>query len=130
MARFRVMYIDGHDLKYKHFDTKAESPEEAIRKMWDSYTDGDFDHRVIEVSELPDWSNEYWGNDKELRRGLDSEEGYDVCQIMGRYEIIFSIDGQRRCCFVNAVSMDEALGNFFRHHTGVTYDMIVDHIEI
>ena len=79
---------------------------------------------------MQDWQNEYWDNDGELYRDLDAEESYDACREMGRYEIVFDYDGERRYCFADAISMDEALGNFFRHHPGVTYDMIADHVEI
>lgn len=47
---YKVAYIDGHDLKYKTFTTAAESPEDAIRKMRESY-EADFDHQIIEVYE-------------------------------------------------------------------------------
>ena len=76
------------------------------------------------------WENEYWRHDEYLYRDLDAEEGYDICDGMGRYEIIFKHEGQRRYCFIDAVSMDEALGNFFRHHPDLTYDEIEEHIEI
>jgi len=48
--KYKVTYIDGHDLKYKTFTTTAESKEEAVRKMRDSY-ETDFDHQIIEVYE-------------------------------------------------------------------------------
>jgi len=47
---YKVAYIDGHDLKYKTFTTAAESPEDAVRKMRESY-EADFDHQIIEVYE-------------------------------------------------------------------------------
>ena len=48
--KYKVAYIDGHDLKYKTFSTTAESKEEAVRKTRDSY-EADFDHQIIEVYE-------------------------------------------------------------------------------
>ncbi len=48
--KYKVQYIDGHDLKYKTFSTTAESPEDAVRKLRDSY-EADFDHQIIEVYE-------------------------------------------------------------------------------
>lgn len=48
--KYKVAYIDGHDLKYKTFSTTAESPEEAVRKLRESY-EADFDHQIIEVNE-------------------------------------------------------------------------------
>ena len=48
--RYKVAYIDVHDLKYKTVTATAESPEDAVRKMRDSY-EADFDHQIIEVYE-------------------------------------------------------------------------------
>lgn len=48
--KYKVTYIDGHDLKYKTFTTTAESKEAAVRNMRDSY-EADFDHQIIEVYE-------------------------------------------------------------------------------
>lgn len=79
---------------------------------------------------MGEWKDKYWDNDGELYRDLDADKEFDLCMNMERYEIIFDIDGKRRYCFVDAVSMDEALGNFFRNHEGVRYDDIVDHMEI
>ena len=80
---------------------------------------------------IPEWESEYWDNDGESYRDLDAEEDYDsYYALMGRYEVIFEIKGIRRYCFIDAVSMDEALGNFFRHHQNVTYEDIVEHMEI
>ncbi len=31
---------------------------------------------------------------------------------------------------MTSIGMDEALGNFFRNHHNVTYDNIVDHVEV
>lgn len=52
MKRFRINYVDGHDLKYKSFETDAEDRDQAISNLWKSYTFGDFDHRIIEVIEV------------------------------------------------------------------------------
>ena len=76
------------------------------------------------------WEGEYWDNDGDLYRDLDAEEDYDVCRGMGRYEIIFKHEGQTRYCFADAASMDEALGNFFRHHPDVCYDEVIEHMEV
>ena len=48
--KYKVAYIDGHDLKYKTFSTEAESRDDAISKLWASY-ESDFDHQIIEVYE-------------------------------------------------------------------------------
>jgi len=51
VKRYKIQYIDGHDLKYKTFTTDAESREDAISKLWEQY-ESDFDHRIIDVYEV------------------------------------------------------------------------------
>ena len=79
-----------------------------------------------------DWMEEYWDNDGEQYRDLDAVADFDAGALpdMNRYEIIFDFNGVRRYCFVDAASMDEALGNFFRNHHNVAYDNIVEHMEV
>ena len=48
--KYKIAYIDGHDLKYKTFTTEAENRDDAISKLWASY-ESDFDHQIIEVYE-------------------------------------------------------------------------------
>ena len=52
MKKFRIDYIDGHDLKYKTFDTEAENPDDAVSNLWKSYSNGDFDHTIIGILEV------------------------------------------------------------------------------
>ena len=85
---------------------------------------------MLRSKESGRWEDEYWKNENELYRDLGAEEDYDLCFGMGRYEIIFKHEGMTRYCFIDASSMDEALGNFFRHHPDVSYDEIVEHMEI
>jgi len=48
--RFTVNYIDGHDLRYKSFETCARTESEAIEKLWDSYSElGDFNHQIAGI---------------------------------------------------------------------------------
>lgn len=49
---------------------------------------------------------------------------------LGRYEIVFKVSGDHYYCFADAVNMDEALGQFFKHHPNITYGMVVDHMEV
>lgn len=52
---FRIAYIDGYDMKYKTFETEAESKEKALDRLWGKYKDmGDFDHQICEVVEIYD----------------------------------------------------------------------------
>ena len=74
--------------------------------------------------------NEYYDNDGDLYRDLNrDDDGTDIKDI-GRYEIIFDVDKQRYYCFVDAINMDEALGIFFRNHPHITYEVVVDHMEV
>ena len=74
--------------------------------------------------------NEYWDNDGDLYRDLN--RAYDRINLIdiGRYEIIFDVAKQRYYCYVDAINMDEALGVFFVNHPHITYDMVVDHMEV
>ena len=49
---------------------------------------------------------------------------------MAQYRIIFEVEGQRYYCNVEAMTIWEALGVFFMNHPHITYEMIVDHMEI
>jgi hypothetical protein len=73
---------------------------------------------------------EYYDNDGDNYRDLDLEDDENEFGETGRYEVIFDVDSVRYYCFIDARSMDEALGNFFRNHPNVTYSMLVDHMEI
>lgn len=48
MNSYRINYIDGHDLRYKSFETEAKDKDDALAKLWDQY-DCDFDHQIVEV---------------------------------------------------------------------------------
>lgn len=49
--KYKVQYIDGHDLKYKTLVVEARTPEEAVSKMRESY-EADFDHQIIDVYQV------------------------------------------------------------------------------
>ena len=51
MKKFCIYYIDGPDLKHKIYNTFATDRSMAARNLQTLYPDGDFDHRIIEVSE-------------------------------------------------------------------------------
>ena len=56
MKKYIIAYIDGHDHKYKTFETKAENKDCALHNLRESYTNGDFDHGIIEVREVASWN--------------------------------------------------------------------------
>lgn len=76
------------------------------------------------------WKNEYWNNDGELYRDLSREDDGISIKKINRYEIVFDFEEQRYYCFIDAISMDEALGIFFVNHDTVTYKDVIDHMEI
>lgn len=55
----------------------------------------------------------------------------DICNdANGTYEIVFDFDNERYYCYIDADTVEEALGRFFMQHDNVTYDNIVDHFEV
>ena len=84
------------------------------------------------------WQSEYWENNECLYRDIDYEydnspdmidDSFDYHNL-GRYQIIFEYDNQRYYCYIDAFNLNEALGLFFKNHNNVTYDNIVEHLEI
>lgn len=66
----------------------------------------------------------------------DSEGYYEIVhagtadEAQGTYEIIFDINGRRYYCITAAHSLNEALGLFFREHPHITYNIILEHMEV
>lgn len=102
--------------------------------------DDDFDYKSMFVS-LPDKTvkKEY----PELSRyKVDGFEGglkyYDEPRdnetspttYLGEYEIIFEVNATRYYFFCCAKSMDAALARFFKDNPNISYNMIVDHVEV
>ena len=46
---YDIYFIDGHDLRFKTFQTEAETEDEAIHHLYITY--GDFDHTIVAVLE-------------------------------------------------------------------------------
>lgn len=63
---------------------------------------------------------------------FDMDRGDDDTPLEGlnRYEIVFEVSGVRYYCFADAVNMDEALGQFFRQHPNIQYNMVLEHMEV
>lgn len=50
MNKYTVCYVDGHNLKYKTFETEAENINQAIENMEKQYEGkGDFDHLICDI---------------------------------------------------------------------------------
>lgn len=80
--------------------------------------------------EVPEELEQYWDNDGCLYRELDRENDGTSHEDIGRYEVLLNFAGTRYYCFINAVSMEEAMFLFFKKHPHITYEMIEDHMEI
>ena len=48
--RFKICFIDGHDLKYKVFKTEARSEDDAMDRFNERYG-ANFDHQFISIEE-------------------------------------------------------------------------------
>lgn len=47
------------------------------------------------------------------------------------YEVVFEAADERYYCFLHGTeNLLEALGLFFQNHPHITYDMIVEHLEV
>lgn len=51
---YEIRYIDGETLKYRKYQTFAENEDDAIKKLKESYSWGDFDHHIISVTHIID----------------------------------------------------------------------------
>lgn len=63
---------------------------------------------------------------------MNRPAGIDEIELpnLNRYEIVFELCGQKYYCFADAVNEYEALGQFFKNHPHVTYDKVVEYMEI
>ena len=49
MSTFRVNYVDGHDHRYKSYETAtAKAEEDAVSELNDLY-DTNYSHKIVEV---------------------------------------------------------------------------------
>ena len=137
----------------------AGSLEEAMAHACDSFnaTDGEFKEGSLELDcadaeivrsvynhnrpdylesvypELGDYSID--GHSLEIPWCDDGSEGAAeredrMIRGMGQYRVVFVVGEERFYCTIEALSLAEALGVFFREHPHITYDMIVDHTEV
>lgn len=127
---FSQLCIQYEKIGYDHL---YEIDDEEMAEICDSnnyyfYEDGSwFFEGDIEV---PEELSKYWDNDGCLYRDIDREDDGTPREDIGRYEVIFDFAGTKYYCFIDAVSLEEAMFMFFKKHPHITYDMIEDHIEI
>ena len=72
---------------------------------------------------------ELGGYDEENHLLLPREPAETIGEQLTRYEIVFVVETKRYYCFVDALSVNEALGLFFSAHPHISYEMVVDHVE-
>lgn len=132
---FHQLCMQFEKAGYKHL---YEISDEEMEKNCNAneyyfYEDGSWfnEDKITELEEL----KEYWDNDGCLYRDLDRDCSCDsfeeeIEEPVGRYEVIFDCMENRYYCFIDAVSLEAAMFTFFKYHPHITYDMIVDHMEI
>ena len=49
---------------------------------------------------------------------------------IGRYEVTFEYGRCRYYCFIDAVSLEEAMFIFFKNHPHINYDMVIEHMKV
>lgn len=132
---FHQLCMQFEKAGYKHlYEISDEEMEENCNaNEYYFYEDGSWfnEDKITELEEL----KEYWDNDGCLYRDLDRDCSCDsfeeeIEEPVGRYEVIFDCMENRYYCFIDAVSLEAAMFTFFKYHPHITYDMIVDHMEI
>lgn len=126
----------GYTYLYEISDEEME--EGCSANEYYFYEDGSWFHDTgmeEDNTEKPEELKEYWDNDGCLYRDLDRDCSCDSFEEeiegpVGRYEVIFDCMENRYYCFIDAVSLEAAMFTFFKYHPHITYDMIVDHMEI
>ena len=132
---FHQLCMQFEKAGYKHlYEISDEDMEENCNaNEYYFYEDGSWfnEDKITDLEEL----KEYWDNDGCLYRDLDRDCSCDsfeeeIEEPVGRYEVIFDCMENRYYCFIDAVSLEAAMFTFFKYHPHITYDMIVDHMEI
>ena len=135
-------------------EIEAERLEDAMAHACDSFnaTDGEFKDGSLELDcydtetvraifnkNLPDGFDtafpelkEYEDTGDGLRRYIKELDldGLPARDNLGEYEVIFDLFGERYYCFIEEENINQALGVFFRENPHITYEMVVDHVEI
>ena len=76
------------------------------------------------------WKKEYHNDGKKLYRNLNKNSIESPIKENKKYEFVFNFENQKYYCFINAISMEEAIRTFFLNHIGVTYQDVITHREI
>lgn len=120
----------------KDFMDLADGDEELAKRLF-YYCD--WQHPSSALDEITA-DEQYWEDDEnsemeidsfpELKRYDEEHTAYLTREEDGEFEIIFEADKERYYCYIQAPNIDEALGIFFVNHPHITYDMVVDHVEV
>ena len=106
-----------------------QHPSSAMNEILE-YIEGSKEFNETDNKTVLPELNEYYDNDGDLYRDLNREDDGTDIEDIGRYEIVFYVNNQKYYCFVDAININEALGIFFINHPHITYEMIVDHMEV
>ena len=68
--------------------------------------------------------------DEDHQYDLDRENDDTPIDQLGRYEVVFEAAGERFYCFADALNVDEALGQFFCAHPHITFNMVIEALEV
>ena len=83
------------------------------------------------LAQVETWRKTYLDSgDSSLVRNIDRDDDGTPIHAIGRYEIVFDFDSVRYYCYIDAVTIDEAMDTFWTKHPGVTLRNIVDTLEV
>lgn len=115
----------GYEYLYEISNEDMEINCEA--NDWSFLEDGSFfDQRQIQYPE----ELSKWYDNEEKSIYLSRENDGTSVEEYRKYEIIFTYAEERYYCYIDALSLEEAIFIFFKHHPYITYEMIGEHIEV
>lgn len=135
-----VMDVLSYLYTGKDFMELVDGNEEDARRLFDYV---DWQHPSSALNEVLDDDEQDYEDEKDGETEMDfypevKKYDEDHCYFIsnserkedGQFEIIFEADEERYYCYITATNITEALGIFFILHPHITYEMIVDHMEV
>ena len=105
-------------IKNRPTDVKISSSRNAIRE-WN------------QLADIESWRSKYWDSgDGSLMRDIDRDDDGTPVEEIGRYEVVFDFENIRYYCYLDAISVDEAVEMFLDKHPGVTMKHVADTLEV
>lgn len=80
--------------------------------------------------EEPEELSAYFDNNGDQCIDLIRDDDGTPVEEIGRYEVTFEYGRCRYYCFIDAVSLEEAMFIFFKNHPHINYDMVIEHMEV